>query len=375
MIAWLLSEATRDLDFETLITAVAERVVAGGMPLIRISASVRTMHPEVFVRNITWSADQPLEVKVREHTIKTSAIFLASPVASVLTEGATVRVDLTAKDIPYPTCREIAADGGTDYIAYPVTFTGGLRTFISFATNRPGGFLPGDLDRLRALMPALGLRLELASSNFATASLLRTYLGSNAADRVLDGSFRRGGGQAIEAAILLCDLLGFTRMCDTVPVTEVLSSLDAYFDCVAKPIERHGGEILKFIGDAILAVFTDCEPALCAAEAAVQDLRRLAEARAAQGLTPLKVGFGLHFGAVMYGNIGASSRLDFTVIGPAVNEAARVESMTKALGHDILLTEIFAARVDRPLASLGRHELRGVATPNELFTVRPTVQT
>ena len=227
-------------------------------------------------------------------------------------------------------------------------------------------------------VPALSLIIELASLRFATRSLLETYLGSNAARHVLAGAFRRGGGERINAVIWTCDLRGFTSLVDRTPIDDVLETLNRFFEVVADPIADQGGEVLKFIGDAVLGIFP-CEPggqeqactrALSAATTAFASLATVNQALAAAGRAPLHFGVALHVGEVTYGNVGATGRLDFTVIGKAVNEVTRVEALCKRLQRQLLLTADFARASGRDdLISLGRHELRGVSEPAELFTV------
>lgn len=209
----------------------------------------------------------------------------------------------------------------------------------------------------------------------AQASLLSTYLGGNAAKRVLAGAFQRGRGEKIEAVIWSCDLRGFTSRADQQPVDEVLRDLDEYFAVVTEPIHVAGGEVLKFVGDAILAVFpfevlggSACRAAFGAAKRAVAAGRERNAARAAEGRGEIHFGIGLHVGEVMYGNIGAERRLDFTVIGAAVNEACRLEGLSKDLGVQVVMSASVARELDaEPLLALGKHALRGVATPMDVF--------
>ena len=295
---------------------------------------------------------------------------MASPIRQVRETGRPIRVDLTHDELPYPVCDDLKAEGMTDYLIQPMLSSHGGHSFASWSTDRPGGFLPEHIDALEAIAPTLALRMDANSAHLATQQLLRVYLGRNAAERVIGGAFERGSGERIEAAIWFCDLRGFTALSDHADVEQVIDVLDRYFSVVAEPIRANGGEILKFIGDAVLAVFPTCkEPG----DACVCALRAAKEALAhAHVLGPdLSFGVALHLGEVFYGNIGASSRLDFTVIGPAVNEASRVEGMCKVLGRDLLLTQAFANHVDRlELESLGTHRLRGVGREQELFGLK-----
>jgi adenylate cyclase len=204
--------------------------------------------------------------------------------------------------------------------------------------------------------------------------LLDVYVGRNAGERVFEGRIERGHAETIRAAIGFCDLRGFTALSESEPREVVIEALNAWFDCVAAAVDPRGGEILKFLGDGMLVIFAlgedeagACDRALDAALEAVAAVGALNEARAAQGLWPLAFGSALHVGEVAYGNVGSRTRLDFTVIGPAVNHASRLQDLTKQLDRPILLSGDFAARTRRPLAPLGEHRLRGMAAPVPVY--------
>lgn len=377
---WLAQPATTGTP-ETLFAQLNERLVAAETPVFRASFSLMTMHPEVFGKQLVWNRGGAVRVILRSHEMIASSLYQDSPVAKVRRERQKMRIRLETDPEAgrYEVCRELKEAGGTDYLILPVAFRNGAHSFVSWATDRPGGFRDEEIALLEALVSTLSLRFELESTRFATESLLETYLGRSAADRVTSGTFKRGQGASIRAVIWTCDLRGFTRMVDSSPLAEVLEALDHYFACVAAPILGHGGEVLKYIGDAVLGIFPiDGDPAAAARsalEAAAEAFARMAECnakRAAQGLAPMEFGVALHVGDVMFGNIGTAGRLDFTVIGPAVNEASRVESMCKELGRPLLLTEAFVAASDRSDAtSLGQVRLRGVSRDLELFTFAP----
>jgi len=370
----LQSIDTRKLPPERCFGDLVEILIQIGIPIYRASTSVRTMHPEVFVLNMVWDRGQGVSVFQRPHDILDKAFFTDSPIVQIQKGRPEIRVPLAGnpEDLPYPVCRDLAGQGCTDYLIQGLPLASGVSTFASWATDHPGGFDEGALATLRELVPALATRLELASAHYATASLLKTYLGAGAAQRVLNGSFRRGGGEAIESVIWMCDLRGFTAMVDGQPLDQVLTSLNAYFEQVSQAIGDKRGEVLKFIGDAIPAVFPlsapdACRRAIAAARAAFAGMASNNEARD----EPLVFGLALHVGEVMYGNIGSRDRLDFTVIGPAVNEVSRVEALCKTLDMPLLLTEAFVETLgeDEQIVSLGRHSLRGVAEPTTLFSL------
>jgi adenylate cyclase len=332
------------------------------------------MHPEVYVRTLTWNPARGAACDLRNHDLRQSPMYRGSPVERIHQGSGPIRCRLVGPDadLSFPVCRDIVAEGGTDYLVLPVELAGTSRSFASFATARPGGFTDAQLDALASLVPLLSLRLAHAAARFATRGLLEVYLGKNAARRVLSGAFTRGGGETLHAAIWFCDLRGFTALSDSRPAAEMVALLDRYFEAVAGPIDDAGGEILKFIGDAVLAIFPvgaagpgdACDRALAAARRALAGVAALD----ADG-GPLSIGIALHLGEVLYGNIGGRDRLDFTVIGPAVNEASRVESLCKEVGASILVTSRFAAALpDVAFDARGEHRLRGVAAPQPLYT-------
>jgi adenylate cyclase len=301
-----------------------------------------------------------------------------SPVAKVTDTRQVLRVRLEdpASPPPFPMLADLARQGATDYVIAPLVLSGGQVSAFSFASDRPGGFRDEEVETILAFVPILALRHELRIANHALESLLGVYLGKNAGRRVLAGAFRRGTGELIRAAIWYSDMRGFTTLGDRLPPRELVALLDRYFTAIGTPIEEHGGEILKFIGDAVLAIFpivgddasAPCREALRAAEEAFRALRSLNEERACVGEAPLETGVALHLGEVMYGNIGGRERLDFTVIGRSVNEVARVEALCKELGRPLLVTAAFAEAVGDPgIVSVGKHALRGVAAPHEIF--------
>jgi len=369
IVQWLLAPSTGALDHAGFVESLCERLVAAGLPLSVASLSLRTRHPEIYVLNGRWTRDEGTTITRYPRNARSHQRYLDSPIRVVRETQQALRIDLGAENVYYPVCAELKAAGMTDYFIQPMLSGRGGHSFASWCTDQPGGFTDEQIDVLQAIAPTLALRMDSATAHLATHLLLQVYLGRNAAHRVLGGAFERGSGERIEAAIWFCDLRGFTRLSDHTDVEQVIDVLDRYFEVVAEQIRAGGGEILKFIGDAVLAVFpiagspeAACGHALQAAEAALAD---------AHALGPdLSFGIALHRGEVFYGNIGATERLDFTVIGPAVNEASRVEGMCKSLQCDLLLTEDFARHVDgRRLRSLGRHSLRGVDRTQELFTV------
>ena len=328
--AWLADHGGARVDPAVLIAGLCERLLAAGVPLWRVSYGYPTLHPRLCGSQFDWRRDA--------------------------------------------TC--VADEGATDRVAMSLPFSSGRDGFVSWATDRACGFRPDERALLEGLLPLIALRLELEASYTLTNNLMETYLGRDAARRVLAGEVARGSGTRVRAAILLCDLRGFTAMSDRLPAETVIAHLDSYFDVVGRQVQRYHGEVLEFIGDGVLAAF-DIDggkrgAACCQAlHAAIALLHRMAALNRGAA-EPMNVVVALHLGEVVYGNIGAADRLDFTVIGPAVNEAARIEGLCKELDRTLLASASFAESCTcEPLVSLGRHALRGVAGLHEIFTLPP----
>ncbi|HEX3773834.1 MAG TPA: adenylate/guanylate cyclase domain-containing protein [Polyangiaceae bacterium] len=374
---FLLSEPHHADNHAAFIEALASRLIAAGVPVWRLRYALLTMHPEVLWRSVFWRADEGASMIDQAHQRLGDAFYMSSPVAAVRESLEPLRVRLETGESPYPLCVELREQGGTDFLAQPLPFTNGEIGYVTFVTQVPGGFSDEALELLEALRPSLARRIELESAYYATRALLEVYLGKNAARRVLAGQFQRGGGEPIDAAIWFSDMRGFTQMSDRVEPKRVIEILDRYFDGVAGAISDQGGEVLKFVGDAVLAIFPfesdargACQRALAAAEQAFAALARVNERLAAEGDGPIDAGIALHCGRVMYGNIGARDRLDFTVISAAVNEASRLESLCKPLGVRIALSAAFVETAEAQGAiDLGEQALRGVRAPVRVFTL------
>jgi adenylate cyclase len=377
--AWLLATTYVDDGGETFVRELVAELRARGVPLSRASVCLMTMHPEVFSRDVQWSEAEGVKVLTREHHLLDTPFYTTSPVAEIRKGAASIRVPLIAGPLPYPVCESLRAQGCTDYFAQALRFSNGEISYASWTTREANGFDEQACAILDGLAQPLARRVELESAYYGTRTLLEVYLGKNAARRVLAGAFRRGGGELIDAAIWFCDLRDFTRTSDRAPPGEVVEMLDGYFDRVTAAITAHGGEVLKFVGDAVLAIFPvdptcdarhACRNALDAAEEALSALEDLSSERTSVGKEPLRIGVALHLGQVMYGNIGARDRLDFTVISSSVNEACRLEALCKPLGTPLTLSEAFvAAAATERAVDLGRHELKGVANRVRVYSL------
>ncbi len=377
---WLLRHAARALGAEGLIERLSLLLREHGVPVSRASLNVHTVHPEVFVRNIVWSMERGTSSETILHFDLLQPIFEDSPVALIYKGAGPIRRQLcgSGAQLDFPICRDLAREGATDYLILPLNFSDERRTYVSFCTETPGGFSPENVETLTEIAPYLAVRIELASAYFATSSLLQLYLGRNAARRVLAGNVKRGHGHTIEAALWYCDLRGFSEIPGDHSPAQVVEVLDGYFECVADAIRDAGGEILKFIGDGVLAVFdfadsdpaTACRQAVAAALAALQAVERW-NAHRGLGDDPLKMSVALHAGPLLHGNIGSRERLDFTVLGAAITEVCRLEPLCRTIGVPLVLSHRFVELYsDCDKVGMGRFVLRGVREPQEVFSLR-----
>ncbi|WP_245504248.1 adenylate/guanylate cyclase domain-containing protein [Lichenihabitans psoromatis] len=379
---WLVG-GTRDERFlDNIFVEFCARLRADGIMIARATLHLRIHHPQWSGASFLWKpgmAEAKLQ-RIDYQTMETPQ-FLNSPIKALYDGSNEVRTLLDAMDTDdedaFPIYADLRRQGYTDYVVWPMDFTQGQRHVVSFASDRPGGFVGEELALLADLLPALALVTEIRLKNRFARTLLETYVGPHASEQILAGATRRGSGVTVSAVILICDLRGFTSISELWPRDDVISLLNDYFDAMSVPIERHGGEILKFIGDGMLAIFPldkpeACADALMAVTEARLAMKELNVDRATRGLDPLGYGVGIHVGDVMYGNIGSRSRLDFTVIGPAVNVAARLESLTKEVHRNVLFSGAFVtmAQCAMGLDPMGRYPLRGVGEPVEVYALK-----
>jgi len=376
---WLLGEGRRFSTSGELLVALCERLLAAGFSIDRASLHLNTLNPQVRGTRFVWQQGARRAAETTYgHEASVDEAYQRSPLYTVQRMGQTVRrrLDQGSAEVEFPILADLKSEGITDYIALPILFSTGEIQTATWASRRPGGFDDRDIDTFQRLLPALSAIVEAQEMRRTSRTLLETYLGQQAGRRVLNGTIRRGDGETLAAALWYCDLRGFTAMSNELPRDELISVLNAYFESVTAPVHAEGGEVLKFIGDAVLAIFPiaddldrdrACRTALGAAEDALDELARLNVSRRAAAKDRLDVGIGLHMGAVMYGNIGAPTRLDFTVVGPAVNYVTRIEGLCAELGRPLLTSATFASPCGSKLVSVGRHRLKGIAEPQELF--------
>ncbi len=382
VVRWMLKEGRHHTRMREFGDEMCRRIVAAGIPLWRGFCAVGTLHPQVAATAYVWRRD---ELGARRETASHARVqtpeLAQSPVREVRRTGRMLRRRLADPDCPedYPVLPVLRQQGATDYVAMPMVCSDGAINAITWVTDRAGGFTDPELEGLGEVAEALAIIVELQSTRRVARSPLDTYVGHRTGERVLSGAITRGSGEVIRAVIWICDLRGFTRLTDSAPRQEVIALLNDYFETVAEAVAAEGGEVLKFIGDAMLAIFEiredhgaaePCRAALAAARATVAAMAVRNLERAERGAQQINFGLALHLGEVTYGNIGAKDRLDFTVIGPAVNHAARLEKLASELGKSVVTSASFAAAAAEPLTSLGLHQLREVSQPQEVFTLR-----
>ncbi len=391
---WAVRQGLRGLPSEALFDGFCQRLVGAEIPLWRGFAGTRTLHPQWAGYSYTWqrelNAIEPAQYHrgdaYERNWLDSPFAYLFDNAASVArTDGALeLRRRLSGPEarLDFPILGRLAAAGATDYYAQLIRFgaddpSQGTGVGYSFATDRKGGFSDDDLMLLRAVLPAASLAMMTHASHTIASGLLAAYLGADAGRRVHTGAVERGSVESIRAVLWYGDIRGFTAIADAWPGLMLIELLDEVFETLAAPLRQRGGQVLKFLGDGILASFPfedtnraeTCRQALDAAAEAMAALQRLNAVRRAAEKPTAEVDLALHLGEVLYGNIGAVDRLDFTVIGPAVNEVARIETLCEPLGRNVLVSAEFAAALgDRAgLQPLGRHALRGVREPREIY--------
>jgi adenylate cyclase len=396
--AWLTKTGLRGEPETALVSGFCERALAAGLPLSRALLFIDTLHPVYEGRVVRWGQDpsQPvvedygrtgLPEGVSDPHLSVGgeqvARWRASPFFRMLQTGENlVRRRVTAEsEAEFPVLRDYRAAGMTEYVAIinrfaPERIIGEMDcVYSSWVTARADGFADAHIAALTRVVPTLALAVKAAALARMTGTLMETYLGRDAGRRVLSGRIMRGIADRIDAVLWFSDLRGFTRITDSAP-EQVIPLLNDYADVIVSAIHAQGGDVLKLIGDGILAIFAAddraraCAAALAAATAARSEVAALNLRRARDGLPVTDMYLGLHVGEVFYGNVGSTERLDFTVVGPAVNETSRIAAMCRSVEQPVLVSEAFAnvEGMRGRLISVGRYALRGVAQPQELFT-------
>lgn len=378
MIDWLTNGARSTPQVDLFMAECCERIVACGVPLYRVGVFVRTLHPSMLGRNFIWRPGEDVKIGAMAHGDETGEEFLLSPLYKVFYGGEEVRQRMTnGTTSNAPFFADMVAEGATDYIALPLVMSDGANHAISFVTRAKGGFTDANLDGMRSVMPPMTRMIEIFLLRRTAAGLLDNYVGARAGTRILAGQIKRGHVETMNAAIWLSDLRGFTKLSDRLSSETVVQILNAYFDCQVPAILAHGGEVLKFMGDGLLAVFPIAEDANDATLVCNRVLEAAQECRAQIAALSLdtgteiidnfRFGLALHVGRVLYGNIGGGDRLDFTCIGPAVNLAARLEKIAGNLGRSVVVSSLFNTYAGVPFSDLGEFAVAGFSAPQRVY--------
>lgn len=401
--AWLTREATQLGSVIEYFGSFNEFLRDCGFQIFRANFASRSLHPQFGAISLIWSSidDIPLPPAgsgiqdVRKIKLKNGYVYLVrilkvatdapafreSPMAPVILHGKTVRekIRAAAKSYKYPILKDLAEIGGTDYLALPVLFKGKIEGFTSVATTKPRGFNATDIDNLKSLMQLFTLALEARIKDELLETLLSLYLGKTTGPQVLAGRIQRGDMESFESVIWFSDIRGFSAMSSIMQPQEIIELLNTYYETIIPVVQNYGGEVLKFLGDGLLVIFTAREgkerqakyQSLIAAHACGRALKKLNELRVAEGKIPLEHGIGLHYGLIQYGNIGANDRLDFTAVGTAVNIASRVAALCADLGRSVLISGTLANFLRIRLDNHGARELKGMPQPVEIYSLPP----
>jgi adenylate cyclase len=392
---WAVREGLRGEAAYNLFDGFCQRLVIHGMPLWRAHTAMETLHPQWAGYGYTWRRDlNAIQPEHYAHGTDQEAIWLSSPFHSLI-ERATAgednpwmrrQIEQGPEQRDFPVLEEFFAAGATDYFGALYGFgedgdrSQGTGVVYSFIVDRKGGFVDDDITLLQATLPALSLAIKAHAGHTIASGLLGAYLGEDAGRRVHYGAVERGSVESIRAVLWYADIRGFTPTSDSAPGAVIVELLNDVFETLTAALRSHGGQVLKFMGDGMLAIFSfeepdrvrTCRQALDAVVEAQRAIEARNLARAAAGLPVVAVDLSLHLGEVLYGNVGAADRLDFTVIGPAVNEVARIEALCEPLGRAVLVSAELAGAAaddDHRLESLGQHALRGVREAKEIFAL------
>jgi adenylate cyclase len=374
---WLIDGARSAGGSPKMMAEICERLVSAGLPLWRVGVFVRTLHPDILGLNFIWRPGAEVVIGSADHSFVDSPDYKNSPLAIVFGEVREVRYRLDDPETKrFPFFDDMRAEGVTDYIALPLLTTAGYTHASSWTTKHPGGFSDDQLNALRSLIPPLTRLVEITNLRRTATLLLDTYVGNRAGERILAGQIRRGHADTMEAAIWLSDLRGFTALSDRLPAETVVDILNQYFDCQVSAIRTHGGEVLKFMGDGLLAVFPVTQQDGNAQQVCSRALEAARESRAsvdamhytiAETVERFRFGVALHVGKVLYGNIGGGNRLDFTCIGPAVNLAARLEKIAGRLHRTVVASEGFAGICAGGWSDLGEFPIAGFSKAERVY--------
>ncbi len=374
---WLITEARLLDDGQALIEGYCSRLVRAGLPLARANVAQRFANPLLAAWGVIWTLEETRAYTVPHDVLGTGA-YKGGPFDYVRSQRRPLHKSLLNLDpvSDHAVYLDLAEGGGTDLYALPLTYSDGSVHGSTFVADAAEGFREADIALIQATRHALAAAMEPVTLRRSTLSLLTSYLGAGPAQAVSEGSIRRGEQSRLEAVVMMSDLRGFTEASETWSESDLLEALNGYFDLVVQAVRGQRGEVLKFMGDGILSIFPvaghaerrpQAEHALAAARRSLADLRRLNQERRAAGAPPLAMGIGLTLGPVVYGNIGSPERLDFTVLGSAVNLASRLQEVCRELEEPVIASQAVAKALETRLSALGSTSLRGVSGAVEIF--------
>lgn len=381
-IYWLISGCPSAPTPQKVLAELCDRLVRGGIPLSSVTVFVQTLHPNVMGRRFVWRVGSDVEVSEISFDGLKNPEFKNSPAARVCESGVALRLRPEDTDGAFDSSliHAFRLEKPTDFLATPLLFSNGEIHVATWATQQPGGFTDEEISGIDSVIAPLTRVAEVHALRRTATNLLDTYVGHNTGDRLLAGHIRRGHTETLHAGIWLSDMRGFTALADRLPRQTLVDLLNRYFDCQVPAITRRGGEVLKFMGDGLLAIFpiigsggsarAVCNNAFAAAYQVRRQVAAIAESTDFANVDPVRFGLALHVGDVLYGNVGGENRLDFTCIGPAVNLVSRLEGLTGKLGRSILVSAQFARHCDAELIAVGKFKLAGLVKPEMVFGVR-----
>jgi len=364
LLRWLAEEGRFAPDTGRLLELLCDKLTALGIPIARATAHVRTLHPEYRGASRIWRRGESIEIRTTRHGIEFTSDYHNSPLQHVIETGQWLDTMLSeTTDRRFPILATLRAQGITHYVMAPLVFSNQIVNAVSWATDAPSGFAEADIELFRDLVTTFVSVLEATAGRRIYGELLATYVGRDPGAQIMAGAVKRGELHHLKAAMLLADLRGFSRLTDELPEEQIVDLLNAFFDLVVPGVVAGGGDVLKYIGDAVIAIFPvagddpapACELALAAAQTALAALQS-APPEIGQYIS---IDIALHYGVAAYGNIGSGNRLDFTVVGRDVNILSRLELLCKDVGRPLLMTDAFASEVAEPVFEIGHFELRG----------------
>jgi adenylate cyclase len=376
VVHWLAEGAVSGTNSDDVLAELCQRMVECGIPLWRVAVFVTTLHPDIMGRRFLWQADSGVTTSNALFAVMETEDYRKSPFTTVYATREPLRRRLADPDCPidFAILKDLRAEGATDYAAFPLLFTDGTVHAATWTTRAPGGFTAQQFSELESVIAPLARVAEIRALRRTAGNLIDTYVGHQTGERILSGKIRRGYVEAIRAAIWLSDMRGFTTLSEQLPPQALIDRLNLYFECQVPAILTHGGEVLKFMGDGLLAIFPIANDgdtaAVCRrALSCAQEFRARIAAlpQNTENEDAIRFGLALHVGEVMYGNIGGGNRLDFTCIGPAVNLAARLEKVAAKLGEAIVASADFAGHFPDEFRRLGEHAVAGFAAPQTVF--------